>query len=46
MSSLDFDYDELRDWLLGAGFRHVDFFDDEGRALTAHGRRLITVATA
>jgi SAM-dependent methyltransferase len=35
---------ELRDWLLGAGFAAVDFYDGQGGRLTAEGRRMITVA--
>jgi ubiquinone/menaquinone biosynthesis C-methylase UbiE len=35
---------ELRDWLLDAGFVAVDFYDGEGAALTAEGRRMISIA--
>ncbi len=35
---------ERRDWLLDAGFTAVDFFDGEGEALSAAGRRMITIA--
>jgi len=35
---------ELRDWLLEAGFTEVDSYDTEGEPLTAHGRRMITIA--
>ncbi len=35
---------ELRDWLLGAGFAAVEFYDSEGDALTAQGRRMLSVA--
>jgi hypothetical protein len=35
---------ELRDWLLGAGFSAVEFYDDQGDPLTATGRRAIAVA--
>ncbi len=35
---------ELRDWLLSAGFRAVDFYDGAGEPLTAAGRRMITIA--
>lgn len=35
---------ELRDWLLDAGFVDVNFYDGEGRQLTAQGRRMITIA--
>jgi SAM-dependent methyltransferase len=35
---------ELRDWLLDAGFAAVDFYDGEGKPLTAQGRRMITIA--
>jgi SAM-dependent methyltransferase len=35
---------ELRDWLLETGFESVEFYDGEGKPLTADGRRMITVA--
>ena len=35
---------ELRDWLRDAGFSEVEFYDGAGEPLTAHGRRMITVA--
>jgi SAM-dependent methyltransferase len=35
---------ELRDWLLDAGFDAVNFLDANGDALTAHSRRMITIA--
>lgn len=35
---------ELRDWLLGAGFSAVEFYDDQGDPLTVTGRRAIAVA--
>jgi ubiquinone/menaquinone biosynthesis C-methylase UbiE len=35
---------ELRDWLVEAGFGDVQFFDGEGKPLTAGGRRMITIA--
>ena len=36
---------ELGEWLRGAGFAEVAFFDGEGEPLTAQGRRMIAVAT-
>jgi 2-polyprenyl-3-methyl-5-hydroxy-6-metoxy-1,4-benzoquinol methylase len=35
---------ELRDWLVGAGFASVDFYDRDEEPLTAEGRRMIAVA--
>lgn len=35
---------EFRDWLLDAGFTAVDFYDGEGKPLTAESRRMISVA--
>jgi SAM-dependent methyltransferase len=35
---------ELGDWCRRAGFRAVEFFDDEGAPLTAQSRRMITIA--
>lgn len=35
---------ELREWLLETGFESVEFYDGEGKPLTADGRRMITVA--
>jgi SAM-dependent methyltransferase len=35
---------ELGDWCRDAGFRHVEFYEDEGAPLTAQGRRMITIA--
>jgi cyclopropane fatty-acyl-phospholipid synthase-like methyltransferase len=35
---------ELGDWCRQAGFRAVDFYDDEGTPLTAQSRRMITIA--
>jgi hypothetical protein len=35
---------ELRDWLLGAGFAAVDLLDTNGEVLTAHSRRMISIA--
>ncbi len=34
---------ELADWLREAGFVDVDFYDNEGEPLTAHGRRMVTI---
>lgn len=39
-----FSYTELRDWLLGAGFRTVAGFAGDGSALTAASRRMVLVA--
>lgn len=36
---------ELRDWLMDAGFIRVEFCDHEGEPLTAHSRRMVTIAT-
>jgi SAM-dependent methyltransferase len=36
---------ELRSWLLDAGFAAVEFYGEGGEALTADGRRMITVAS-
>jgi cyclopropane fatty-acyl-phospholipid synthase-like methyltransferase len=35
---------ELGDWCRDAGFRDVEFYDEEGAPLTAQGRRMITIA--
>jgi SAM-dependent methyltransferase len=35
---------ELRAWLRDAGFSSVESYDSEGEPLTAHGRRMITIA--
>ncbi len=35
---------ELRNWLVEAGFGEIDFYDGVGDALTAQGRRMITIA--
>jgi SAM-dependent methyltransferase len=35
---------ELRDWLLDAGFAAVDLLGGNGDPLTAHNRRMITIA--
>ncbi len=35
---------ELRDWLLDAGFRQVEFFDHLGEPLSARSSRMVTVA--
>jgi hypothetical protein len=35
---------ELRNWLVEAGFGEIDFYDGAGDALTAQGRRMITIA--
>ncbi len=35
---------ELRDWLLQAGFAAVEFCDHAGAPLTAHSRRMVTIA--
>jgi hypothetical protein len=35
---------ELGDWLRGAGFASVEFYDGEGDPLTHQGRRMITIA--
>lgn len=35
---------ELGDWLRAAGFRTVEFYEDDGTPLTAQGRRMITIA--
>jgi ubiquinone/menaquinone biosynthesis C-methylase UbiE len=35
---------ELRDWCGDAGFREVEFYDEEGAPLTAQSRRMITIA--
>jgi ubiquinone/menaquinone biosynthesis C-methylase UbiE len=35
---------ELRDWLLDAGFGTADFYDHEGKPLTARSGRMITIA--
>jgi SAM-dependent methyltransferase len=39
-----FSFTELRDWLLQAGFRHVDGFAGDGSQLTHASRRMILVA--
>jgi hypothetical protein len=36
-----FGYPELRDWLLGAGFTHVDAYGEDGEALHAGHARMI-----
>ena len=40
-----FTFVELRDWLLGAGFRRVDGFGRDGTPLTLASRRMIVRAT-
>lgn len=40
-----FSYTELRDWLLGAGFRSVQGFAGDGTPLTPTARRMILIAT-
>jgi SAM-dependent methyltransferase len=35
---------ELRDWLLRAGFGHVDFFGEDGERLDVTSRRMIAIA--
>jgi SAM-dependent methyltransferase len=35
---------ELRDWLLDAGFRDVQFYDSAGEPLTVDGGRMLTIA--
>jgi ubiquinone/menaquinone biosynthesis C-methylase UbiE len=37
---------ELRDWLRDAGFQTVEFVDHAGETLTAHSRRMVTLADA
>jgi len=39
-----FAFTELRDWLLAAGFRHVDGYGEDGTPLSRTSRRMIVVA--
>ena len=39
-------FPELRDWLLGAGFAHVEAYGEDGEPLTPDHRRLVAVADA
>lgn len=39
-----FAFTELRDWLLAAGFRHVDGFGEDGTPLSRTSRRMTVVA--
>jgi SAM-dependent methyltransferase len=39
-----FDFTELRDWLLAAGFAAVDGYDQDGAPLSAASRRLLVIA--
>jgi hypothetical protein len=36
-----FAYPELRDWLVGAGFSHVEAFGPDGSSLTHQSRRMV-----
>lgn len=36
---------ELRDWLLDVGFTSIKFCDHDGEPLTAHSRRMVTIAS-
>lgn len=38
-------FPELRDWMLAAGFTHVDGYGPDGEPLTADSPRMIAVAT-
>jgi SAM-dependent methyltransferase len=41
-----FAFTEIRDWLLDAGFGHVEAFDRDGTAFTIESRRMAVIASA